>query len=340
MVHHRWGSEGVIRTKGARLYWDKKRKTWCIRDGTFGKRTGCGFTERANAETQLADYIAERKKPEPEADPLLASVMRDYLSHKPQEKRTIKMLTLFWAAHRTSAINPRLCNEYALSRPAPSCRRELTTLRAAVNRWHKFVHELKRVPIFVLPPPNPGRQRVLTRNEVARLLWAARSVKHIVGKQRVRHLARFIIFGFYSGTRSGALFSTEWSWINFDFDVIARKAPGEAEHGNKRRPSHRGDKRLMVHLRRWKRLDGDDIKYVIHYRGERVSEVRHGWDAACERAGIKDATPHVLRHTRISHLLMSGMSPWMVGQLVGATAEQIEETYGHFIPGWGGGAAA
>jgi len=68
-----------MRSKGARLYYDKKRKSWTIRDGTIFKRTGYGLGERAKAEESLADYIASKYRPVPTASPILADCFHEYL---------------------------------------------------------------------------------------------------------------------------------------------------------------------------------------------------------------------------------------------------------------------
>ena len=66
------------RAKGSRLYLDKKRGQWVIRDGTLFLRTGCGERDRAAAEKLLAQYIGRKHKPEPSGAPMIADVLRVY----------------------------------------------------------------------------------------------------------------------------------------------------------------------------------------------------------------------------------------------------------------------
>ncbi len=47
---------------------------------------------------------------------------------------------------------------------------------------------------------------------------------------------------------------------------------------------------------------------------------------------LREATPHILRHTCITWLLQAGFSPWEVGGYVGDTEETISKVYGHHCP--------
>jgi integrase len=39
-------------------------------------------------------------------------------------------------------------------------------------------------------------------------------------------------------------------------------------------------------------------------------DIKKGFAAACDRAGIADATPHTLKHTAATGLMQSGTDPW------------------------------
>ena len=141
-----------------------------------------------------------------------------------------------------------------------------------------------------MPPAPDGRQRWLTRDEVAELLWAAR---------RTPHLRRFILLAYYTGSRSAAVRELEWSWVDFNASTMRRRAPGKAEQKNKRRPMVRLGKRILSHLRRWTRLDGPYAKYVVHYTASPSAGLRHSWHRAVKLAGLAgDVIPHTLRHSQ------------------------------------------
>jgi site-specific recombinase XerD len=52
------------------------------------------------------------------------------------------------------------------------------------------------------------------------------------------------------------------------------------------------------------------------------------------RIGLPNkAFPHVLRHTRATHLLLEGVSVFIVGKLLGDSAATIEKNYAHATTG-------
>jgi integrase len=114
---------------------------------------------------------------------------------------------------------------------------------------------------------------------------------------------------------------------------MARIASGEAVDARKRAPVVRLGKRILSHLRRWKRLDAGTVSYLCHYEGRPVRKLRRSWAAAVKRAGLgPDVTPHVLRHTRATWLMQAGVDPWEAAGHLGMTVETLERTYGHHHP--------
>lgn len=52
----------------------------------------------------------------------------------------------------------------------------------------------------------------------------------------------------------------------------------------------------------------------------------------CGRLRFSPGNPHALRHSRATHLLMTGVSPYKVAGLLGDTVSTIERVYGHHSP--------
>lgn len=249
-----------MRSLGPRLRWRAIEKTWVIRDGIKYIRTGCGTGERPAAQEKLDDYLAQKYKPAPSPSPILADVLRAYLQHKPSERHCIGNLSAFWAARTVASVDAESCRDFAGTRPPVAGRRDLETLRAAIRHWHKYVHPLAIIPPIILPPPPEPRERWLSRDEMARLLRTCR---------KQSHLARFLIIGYYSGSRSGNILGLQWPMIDFERGLIKRRKPGQAESRTKRAPIFKGHPRLLFHLKRWKKVDEDlKLPWVIHWGGE------------------------------------------------------------------------
>lgn len=245
-------------------------------------------------------------------------------------------LRSFWAENTLADICGSACRRYTHTRQQAGCqpstaRRELKTLSAAVNFYFKEQGRVSPIKL-TLPPEGSPRLLCFERVEIARMLRACR--KRGKGWS---HVARFILIGVYTGTRSAAILSLRWQaalvggHIDIERGVIYRRGSAEKET-SKRRPPVRADGRLMAHLRRWRQHDSSSSHYitVIHYAGHAVTRIERSFATIVADAGLgPEYTPHVLRHTACSWLLWQGHTPWQVGKIVGATAHEIEKTYGH-----------
>jgi integrase len=176
-----------------------------------------------------------------------------------------------------------------------------------------------------MPPKPSPRQNFLTREQAAVFLRFARSTPH---------LARFFLIGWYTGSRRGVICGLKWSMINLETGVMHRKEGGAVET-SKRAPPVRMGSRLMAHLRRWKRLDGNNSEYVITYNGKRLSKPTDAWLRIRAKAGLPDyVTPHVLRHSRATTMMRAGVNPWDAANALGMSLEVLTKVYGHHHPDW------
>jgi integrase len=184
---------------------------------------------------------------------------------------------------------------------------------------------LKTLPIVVKPSPAEARVHFLTREEAARFLWAARRSPHVV---------RFFIIGWYTWSREAVIFGLKWSMVDLRTGIMQRKPPGAKVAKNKKAPPVRMGRRLMSHMRRWKRLDGK-AESVIRYKGKPIKGCDRSWDDARIAAGLPEyVTPHILRHTRATRMMKRGIDPWEAAKALGMSLEMLERVYGHHRPEW------
>lgn len=266
--------------------------------------------------------------------------MLAYYDHKPSELHCLNNLKPFWGPLNVSDVNTAKCKEYARKRPEVAARRDLEVLRASINHWHKHVTALSMVPSVWLPDKPASRTRHLTRGQIAKLLLGAMGWEFDKKTGRwsrvaapVRHLARFIVVAFYTGTRSGAILDTRWDWIDLDRGIMYRRAPGAPDLKTKRRPPVKAGRRLMTHLRRWHKADADKVSHLIHWEGKPVQKLRRSWETACEKAKVK-ASPHDLRRTRATILMGRGKNPEVIAQSLGMTPEVLRDVYAQYDPEW------
>lgn len=321
------------RSSGPRLWFDKKRGTWTILDGRSRRRTGFSLADVKGAEKYLGEYIASKHIVKNSDAPFIADVLAAYstehLAHKVSGSHIfydIRKLGKWWGKMRVAEINAKTCREYSAFRKAPpSARRELAFLNAALGHWHKEHGPLKVVPAIVLPPKPSPRQNFMTRDQAATFLSVAR---------RTPHLARFFLIGWYTGSRRSVIAGLKWSMVDLKTGVMKRRE-SDAPQTQKRSPPVKIGNRLVSHLRRWKRIDGQGVTYIIHFRGRKIVRPVSSWDRVREVAGLPDyVTPHVLRHSRATTLMKAGVNIWEAAKALGMSVAILESVYGHHHPDW------
>jgi integrase len=252
-----------------------------------------------------------------------------HLPHKVSREEIIydlRRLGKWWSEKRVEEITAKTCRAYAAHRKAPTAsRRELAFLTAAIKFWHKEHGPLRLVPIVTLPPKPSPRSSWMSRSEAARFLMIARHTPH---------LARFFIIGWYTGSRRDVILGLKWSMIDFKTQIMQRKEKGHVETKKRAPPLRIGD-RLLSHLRRWKRMDGKKEIFVCAYKGNRILRLDDSWKHARELAGLPEyITPHILRHSRATHMMQQAIDPWEAANALGMSLEVLSRTYGHHHPDW------
>jgi integrase len=203
-------------------------------------------------------------------------------------------------------------------------RRDLETFHAAINRHAKegFRRGLVRVS---LPRKGEARDRWLTRDEAPALIWHCwryrenqtihsgtskrRSVK--TERRPLRHIARFILIGLYTGTRAGAIASASpyaepgRSYADLDRGIFYRKPIGKRATKKRQTPAPIPP-RLLAHMRRWTARKLIATCFV-EFNSKPISSVKKGFHSAVRLAGLTGrVTPHTLRHTAATWLDLGG----------------------------------
>lgn len=325
------------RNQGPRLRYINKRScyyiTWTERGRSRERSTGTA--ERREAEITFAEWMRRRGHRDGPSDPsaiLITDVLNDYLEqHGPKIAAPARLayaaiaLADFFEGNSVADVTPETCWRYVekRGRSIGTARRELGVLRAAINYAHRYGRITRPVVVELPDRPEP-RDRWLSRAEAAQIIRAART------PQARLYLPLFILIGLYTGRRKEAILSLRWPQVDLEARTINFEVAGR-RRTNKRRGIVPIPPRLLPHLLRARRR-GSELGYVLHINGERIGDIKKGFVAACQRAGVQGATPHTLRHTCATWLMRAGTDPWQASGFLSMSMETLQRVYGHHHP--------
>jgi integrase len=285
----------------------------------------------------LADYVQERGQ---------------FLKSQQTLETCITALASFWANKTVQDVREEVCREYwnlrdqQYKRIAKTRRggghkdpdikpsvvaRELSVLAAAIN--HDFKRGRVTTPVHVWKPKFDNRKdRWLTRNEVAGLLWHARKGPPDGEYYRAgEYLPLFIMIGLYTGARHRAILDLRWNQVDLQRGLIDFHQAGE-ERTNKGKALIPVPARLW-HMLKYARRHGTPNGYVIHENQRPFKSVKKAYGAAAKAAGLKNVSPHTLRHTAASWMAQKGVAFPVIARYLGhADSRTTERIYAHHAP--------
>lgn len=318
-----------------RLVQTRNSPNWYIQwfEQGHSRRSSTGTADVGEAQGILAAFVLVRGEDPP--DRLTVSQALDWywttyaereLAKPANADLAIRNLKPFFGA--TPAIDCTISKQqaYADHKTAhgygrESLRRDLSVLSAALKRAEKH-NKLTRAPPALTLQPAPPRDRWLTRDEAARLLWSLRG-------PRSRHVLLFARLALYTGARTGAILDLTWSRVDFSAGLIHYPLPGVNQTSKRRTVSPMGPvlRRALRHAKRRARSN-----HVIEWAGQRVDRIAKAFIAHAQAVGLDDVTPHVLRHSFATWAVRRGASIYMVGKALGQTVASTTERYAKHTP--------
>jgi integrase len=199
--------------------------------------------------------------------------------------------------------------------------REFRSFRAALNFYTEehgltFFNPLSG---FSLAESDP-RIRYLTANEAKRLIHAAKDHPE-------PYLECFIRLALATGCRSGEILKLQWSRVDFDHRYIIL---GRSDTKTKKRRFVPLNVDALETLGRLKVISASSaFVFPSSTTTGHIQSLKKGFRGACDRSCIYDFRIHDLRHTFASWLVQSGVSLYVVKELLGHSCITVTERYAH-----------
>ncbi len=226
----------------------------------------------------------------------------------PIHSLTVEVLDQYRALRLTEKVGPATIN------------REMATLKHALSKaveWKLLRKALREELTAIRKYQEPdGRLRYLSGEaEADRLLQACEP-----------WLKPIVLTAIHTGMRKGELLGLTWDCVDMTHGFIRLK---QTKNGKARAlPLNETLWGLFSQLR-----TQPAVPWVFHdHAGHRWDDVRHGFDRACEAAGLTDFHFHDLRHTFASWLIMRGVPLATVSNLLGHTSPTMTLRYAHLSP--------
>lgn len=308
-------------------------------NGKQSKRISLGTTDKEAAKRALRQFLAGVDSPAAPDSPLISDILAGYIKDRTGRVKNIASIQYACAALNEHIgdltpdhITTQVSRKYAQKRREQGRRgatghgkplsdgtiiKEIVTLRAAL-RWAVNERWIQAAPKVEAPTAPHAKERWLTRAEAKRLLEATETP----------HIRLFIQLALYTGARTSAILELQWEQVDFERNVINYGAGA----GNKKRAIVP----IIPELREvlWEAATIRTRDCVIEFRGGPVVSIRHAFRERVKAAGLKDVTPHTLRHTCATWLVMRGVPFEMVAKFLGNSVDMIERVYGHHSPDW------
>lgn len=164
------------------------------------------------------------------------------------------------------------------------------------------------------------RDRYLRPDELGRLGEAIQNAEAQGVNANALNAIRFLLL---SGCRKSEALGLQWSWIDFDRNVISLP---DSKTGA--RPLQLGEAAKQL-LKSLPRLDGSPFVFPSSRGSGPVVGLIKIWTQVRAQAGLEDVRLHDLRHNFASVAVSSGQSIYIVGKLLGHTQASTTQRYAH-----------
>lgn len=320
-----------------RVYFDRRTGWWVMdyRDATGRRRrVRAGLTKAAALAVQrkrMHDVALEEAGEMPHMESItLKDYSRRFLEwakahKKPTTARryesSIDQLLPKFGRLLLKEISPRAVESYMTERI------EAGAKPATVNRDVACLKRLFSKGVeWNVCRETPLRRVRLLREQNARVRYLSDDERKALLDACKGHLRDAVMLALYAGMRKGEILGLRWEDIDLDRGQITVRETknGEIRHIPIASP-------LLTHLERIPRRLGCPHLFA-GTDGTPFQDIDTTWQAARDRAGLKDFRFHDLRHTFASYMAMSGVGLEVIQALLGHKTPSMTLRYAHLSP--------
>ncbi len=207
-------------------------------------------------------------------------------------------------------------------------KRSISTINRAVQYFRAMIYAavdyewggLEKSPFkkFYIGHEERKMRRVIKKEELELL------IKH--SNPPLRDIVYFL---YYTGCRKGEVLNMKWQQVDMEQRQILLKTKDSVRKG--RIISKPINNQLLILLKtreQMNRFSGHEYVFPSPKVAEQpLRDIKKTFRRACMRAGLVDITPHMLRHSYVTHLLEAGVDIETVSKLVGHSSIKITSEY-------------
>jgi len=169
------------------------------------------------------------------------------------------------------------------------------------------------------------------------MVYEERKAKNPISKDEFKLLIQnanpelkdIIYFLYYTGCRTGEALGLKWEQIDFELRTITLRTKDSKRKGRTIVKPINDQLLILLHARqKSNRFRKSDFLFPNSKdTSVPLNSIKKVFKNACKRAGLVGITPHQIRHSYVSHLLMSGVDIETVSKLVGHSSIKITSDY-------------
>ena len=176
------------------------------------------------------------------------------------------------------------------------------------------------------PRESTKRIRWITEKEAESLMLAAKS-------SRAPWLVDFIELGLNTGMRSGEMLGLTWERVDLGTRLIYLAPEDQKNNSEGSVPINEQSRQVLTRRFQFQQEYCPESEFVFcNKEGNRIKSIKRSFKTACDRAGIKDFTPHGLRHTCAAWLVQNDVSIRKVAKLLRHRDIRTTMRYAHLSP--------